>query len=233
MPGRPNRREQIAFAQWAAQDSDMVSALLALVGHDLRTPLNAVIGFSDAMERQLFGPLGDQRYEEYARHIRESGAALLRAAEQTLALAALTAGRMPAERSAIRIGDMILEAMEGLGPLAHQRPRSVSLDLPAGVEVEHQAAIIDLAIGYLVKAVARPDFDVRISASVTSGEVVMRWEAQADNGHALPLPGYAELARLLLEGQGCAVDMNVGTVDVWAATIAFREAAQAELGLQD
>ena len=58
---------------------------LASISHDLRTPLNAVIGFSEAMQRELFGPLGHDRYKDYAVHIRESGEQLLRAAEAMIA----------------------------------------------------------------------------------------------------------------------------------------------------
>jgi signal transduction histidine kinase len=58
---------------------------LALISHDLRTPLNAVIGFSEAMQRELFGPLGHDRYKDYAVHIRESGEQLLKAAEAMIA----------------------------------------------------------------------------------------------------------------------------------------------------
>ena len=56
--------------------------MLASISHDLRTPLNAVIGFSDVMQRELFGPLGHDRYRDYAVHIRESGEQLLRAAQR-------------------------------------------------------------------------------------------------------------------------------------------------------
>lgn len=65
--------------------------LLARLNHDLRTPLNAVIGFSDLMQRETFGPLGNERYQEYARHIRASGDELLKATEDTLAMTALLA----------------------------------------------------------------------------------------------------------------------------------------------
>ena len=58
---------------------------LATISHDLRTPLNAVIGFSEAMQRELFGPLGHDRYKDYAVHIRESGEQLLKAAEAMIA----------------------------------------------------------------------------------------------------------------------------------------------------
>lgn len=58
---------------------------LASISHDLRTPLNAVIGFSEAMQRELFGPLGHDRYKDYAVHIRESGEQLLKAAEAMIA----------------------------------------------------------------------------------------------------------------------------------------------------
>ena len=58
---------------------------LASMSHDLRTPLNAVIGFSEAMQRELFGPLGHDRYKDYAVHIRESGEQLLKAAEAMIA----------------------------------------------------------------------------------------------------------------------------------------------------
>ncbi|MGI9404706.1 MAG: histidine kinase dimerization/phospho-acceptor domain-containing protein, partial [Hyphomicrobium sp.] len=66
----------------AAEENDNSWAeLMARVNHELRTPLNAVIGFSDMMSLKLFGPVGDPRYEDYIRHIRDSANELLKSAE--------------------------------------------------------------------------------------------------------------------------------------------------------
>ncbi len=59
-------------------------------GHELRTPLTAIIGFSDMMQRELHGPLGSDRYQSYAGHIRESGVTLLQAIEVAMAAASPT-----------------------------------------------------------------------------------------------------------------------------------------------
>ncbi len=40
-------------------------------------PLNAIIGFSEMMQQQIFGPLGSDRYTEYVRDIHSSGNYLL------------------------------------------------------------------------------------------------------------------------------------------------------------
>ncbi len=63
--------------------------LMSRVNHELRTPLNAVIGFSEMMALEMFGPLGNARYQEYVRYIRESADDLLKSAEDTMALTAL------------------------------------------------------------------------------------------------------------------------------------------------
>lgn len=80
--------QMAAEAEQARADAKALSAsraqILASIGHDLRTPLNAVIGFSEAMQRELFGPLGHERYRDYAEHIRESGEQLLKTAEAVL-----------------------------------------------------------------------------------------------------------------------------------------------------
>lgn len=86
----PAHRQEVPPAP-AAQPSPEVLDLLARLNHDLRTPLNAVIGFSDVMQREMFGPLGNERYQEYARHIRASGDVLLKATEDTLAMTSLLA----------------------------------------------------------------------------------------------------------------------------------------------
>jgi signal transduction histidine kinase len=64
----------------------MVGELMARLSHDLRTPLNAIIGFSEILECELLGPVGSERYQGYATHIRESGLNLLAAVETALAL---------------------------------------------------------------------------------------------------------------------------------------------------
>src|SRR5256885_1400129 len=65
---------------------------LANMSHELRTPLNAVIGFSDVLSGELFGQLGDRRYREYARDIRDSGMHLLKLINDVLDVAKIEHG---------------------------------------------------------------------------------------------------------------------------------------------
>jgi signal transduction histidine kinase len=53
------------------------SSFLANMSHELRTPLNVVMGFSDLIEREIFGPHSYPRYAEYAGDMRSSGQHLL------------------------------------------------------------------------------------------------------------------------------------------------------------
>src|ERR1700688_5204139 len=47
--------------------------LLARISHEVRTPLNAIIGFAEVMIGERFGALGNERYVEYMKDIRASG----------------------------------------------------------------------------------------------------------------------------------------------------------------
>lgn len=65
---------------------------LAGVSHDLRTPLTHILGFSEMIERRMFGDLGE-RYVEYAGLIRQSGAHLLEVVNDVLDLSKIGAGK--------------------------------------------------------------------------------------------------------------------------------------------
>src|SRR5580693_3611170 len=56
----------------AAGASQAKSQFLAAMSHELRTPLNAIIGFAEMLAQEMFGPLGSQRYRDYAGTIQSS-----------------------------------------------------------------------------------------------------------------------------------------------------------------
>lgn len=87
------------------------SEFLAAMSHELRTPLNAVIGFSEVMVNEVFGPLGNDRYGEYAESIRRSGTHLLGLINDVLDMSRLNAGELKLTREEIRLGDLISEAI--------------------------------------------------------------------------------------------------------------------------
>ncbi|MES1152391.1 MAG: HAMP domain-containing sensor histidine kinase, partial [Dongia sp.] len=86
------------------------SMLLANVSHELRTPLNAINGFSDLMKHQIYGPLGNERYVEYADDIHRSGEMLLSLINDLLDVTKLEAGRHELVESTCDLGALVEEA---------------------------------------------------------------------------------------------------------------------------
>jgi two-component system cell cycle sensor histidine kinase PleC len=70
------------------------TAFLANMSHELRTPLNAILGFSEIISQECFGPVGQDRYRDYAGDINSSGAHLLSLINDLLDVAKIEAGRM-------------------------------------------------------------------------------------------------------------------------------------------
>ena len=74
--------------------SQAKSEFLANMSHELRTPLNAINGFSEIMVGEMYGPLGDARYRDYARDILSSGQHLLALINDILDMSKIEAGKM-------------------------------------------------------------------------------------------------------------------------------------------
>jgi signal transduction histidine kinase len=66
--------------------------MLAHLSHELRTPMNAIIGFSGLMREQLFGPIGE-RYLSYCGHIDKSGRHAVGLIDAILDVSQAAAGR--------------------------------------------------------------------------------------------------------------------------------------------
>lgn len=106
------------------------STFLAAMSHELRTPLNAVIGFSDVLLAELYGPLGAERYKEYAQDIRDSGTHLLSLINDVLDLSRLDAEQASLDDDEFAIEDVVLEAERMIEPQAEKAGVRLSHDMP-------------------------------------------------------------------------------------------------------
>jgi PAS domain S-box-containing protein len=96
------------------------SQFLANMSHELRTPLNAIIGFSEMICRQLYGPVGADKYLEYAHDIRDSGQHLLGIVNSVLDTSKIEAGGFELDEAPCDIADIIDAAMRMIEERAQQ-----------------------------------------------------------------------------------------------------------------
>ncbi len=70
----------------------MKATFLAAMSHELKTPLNAVLGFSEIIRDEVLGPVGQDAYRDYAGDIHKSGARLLAVINDVLDVSRLEGG---------------------------------------------------------------------------------------------------------------------------------------------
>jgi two-component system cell cycle sensor histidine kinase PleC len=80
---------------------------LANMSHELRTPLNAIIGFSQMICDRTYGPLGDDRYLEWAKYVNASGTHLLQLINDILDLAKIEAGQLTIAPQYVDVGNLL------------------------------------------------------------------------------------------------------------------------------
>ena len=104
------------------------SEFLANMSHELRTPLNAIIGFSEIMSEQMFGPIGAQKYTEYAYDINKSGQFLLDVINDILDMSKIEAGKLELELSEVNLNTIIDDALRLVGPRAAESKILITRD---------------------------------------------------------------------------------------------------------
>jgi len=114
--------------------SRVKAEFLANVSHELRTPLNAIIGFSEVISDETFGPVGVDKYLEYAHDIHESADHLLAVVNDILDLSKIEAGRATLvleDADASELADSCLRLIHGRAADARlQLRRRVEDSLP-------------------------------------------------------------------------------------------------------
>jgi PAS domain S-box-containing protein len=68
--------------------------VLGRISHEVRMPLNAIIGFADVMIEERFGALGNERYVEYMKDIRASGQRVMSIIDDLLDLSRIESGKI-------------------------------------------------------------------------------------------------------------------------------------------
>lgn len=129
---RVKAQAELAKARVAAEAaSEAKSTFLAVMSHELRSPLNAIIGFSEIIAKRLYGD-NDPRYFDYAEDIRVSGSQLLALIEDILDLSKIGAGHMHLREAIVDIPSIAIGTVRLFAASAQKAGLQLSASFPEG-----------------------------------------------------------------------------------------------------
>jgi signal transduction histidine kinase/PAS domain-containing protein len=94
---------------------------LAKVSHEVRTPLNSIIGFAELMKEEQLGPIGNDRYRGYIRDIHESGLYALSLVNDLLDISKIEAGEFELNFTAVDLEEVAVESVHSMEPQARRQ----------------------------------------------------------------------------------------------------------------
>jgi signal transduction histidine kinase len=169
--------EATAALETAKAGSKAKSQFLAMMGHELRTPLNAIIGFAEVQLAQTFGPLGDPRYLDYTRDIRESGRHLLGLINNILDFSNADAGRLELHETPVDVAALIANAAQAIAHDAETAEIDLRIDVARDLPLVRGDArrLRQVLVNLLSNAVkfSGPHSEVTVTAARWAGGLAM------------------------------------------------------------
>ena len=156
---------------------------LAKVSHEVRTPLNSIIGFAELMLQERFGGIANARYRGYVEDIHQSGLYALSLLNDLLDISKIEAGKFELNFTAVDVAELVEDCAGSMQPLA-KRARIVlrtspSPELPTVIADPRR--LKQILLNLLTNAIkfTKEGGQVIVSGSMVDGELRLRVR---DNG---------------------------------------------------
>jgi len=196
----------------AEQANQAKSEFLATMSHEFRTPLNAILGFSDIISHQYLGPHGEKKYREYAADIHSSGEHLLELVNDLLDISAIEAGKQSLNKEGLTVTEMVAESFHAVSQKAQEKSIDLLTEIPETLPPLYadKRATRQILLNLLTNAVKfTPEGGrITVSASASNREIILK---VADTGQGIPAERLPNLTEPFTKG---AVDPH-RTVDGW------------------
>ena len=202
----------------AKQASRAKSEFLATMSHEFRTPLNAILGFSDMISHQMLGPVGERKYTEYADDIHASGEHLLEMVNDLLDISAIEAGKQVLHIEKLAIGEIIAECVSAVGQAAQEKRILLQTEIAEAPLPLHadRRAVRQILLNLLTNAVKFTPEGGRITVTAKASKRKTIFKI-ADTGPGIPAERLASVTEPFTKG---AVNPHK-TVEGWGLGLAI------------
>jgi PAS domain S-box-containing protein len=161
--------------------------LLARISHEMRTPLNAIIGFAEVMIDERFGALGNERYIEYMKDIRASGERVIAIIDDLTDLSRIETGRLDLAFANQNLNELVESCVAVMQPQANRERIIIRTSLAHMLPpvVADASALRQITLNLIGNSIhlANAGGQVIVSTAQSDfGEVILRVR---DTGHGL------------------------------------------------
>ena len=109
----------------AERASRLKNGFMSVISHELRTPLTHIIGFAEVLQQQSFGPIGDERYQDYIQEIAFAGRNLLNSVTDVILLSRGIAGELALQEGEYQVAQIL----QGLAPRLEAKAAAHGVDV--------------------------------------------------------------------------------------------------------
>ena len=171
----------------ADREAGAKTDMLARISHEVRNPLNGIIGFAEVMIGERFGTLGNERYVEYMKDIRASGERVLAILNDLAELTRIETGKLDLAFANQNLNELVESCVSAMQPQANRERKIIRTSLAPALPpvVADARALRQITLNLIGNSIhlANPAGQVIVSTALSDfGEVMLRVR---DTGHGL------------------------------------------------